>query len=184
MNQQDGSRINPGLQSIQTALVQLQRELANLKTSASIVASDEIYNIRQRHIQEKVAALNAKFIKSIPQDMNTVHIIVSAMEFIEEHASRYSQLLDITNSGSLKHELVILLIKDLVNLDNETIDNIIQVVIKSSIGAVGVNIKDIRNKPDQYEPPTETHISQQIIVPDRKKDERRQLRKFLSRSKN
>ena len=58
MNQQDGSRINPGLQSIQTALVQLQRELANLKTSASIVASDEIYNIRQRHIQEKVAALN------------------------------------------------------------------------------------------------------------------------------
>ena len=33
MNQQDGSRINPGLQSIQTALVQLQRELANLKTA-------------------------------------------------------------------------------------------------------------------------------------------------------
>ena len=79
-----------GLQSIQASLVQLQRDLANLKTSASVIASDEIYNIRQRHIQEKVAALNSKFIKSVPHETSHVNIILSAMEFIEEHDIRGS----------------------------------------------------------------------------------------------
>lgn len=162
-----------GLNTIQQAIHQIQHDLSQLSTTRE---SDAILGIRQRHVQSKITALGNQF-KAIAGELtNVVSIIVAAMEFIEATSHKYAVLLDVSNTGSFKQELVLQLVKQIneeIDLDDAII--IIETLIRATNSRLDINI----HKRKIIHEITESDPNQTIVVKSNESNNVRRLRKFL-----
>lgn len=171
----------PGLTTIQRDLQQIQRELY-LISSASVSDKSGILGIRVKHINAKLEKLNDEF-KAVAADINlTIDLIVYAMEFVEINSHKFASLLDVSNSGIFKQELVIQLIKLIVqDLDENDMMQTINHIVSASNGKLGLNIhKRQIPRPMLELDKLDTHQIQ-VYKKDDTNNSARKLRKFIFR---
>lgn len=169
----------PGLQSIQATLLLLQRELATLKNTNSLSSiADDIFSIRAKHIQNKIKALNDEFVCTLGEETaSMVTQVVKAMEFVEENALKYAQLLDVSTTGPFKQELVLLLMKDTLGMEinQSEVSEIIEYMSKATAGLLKINQHKVQSTISES---IELTPENSQLVPVKNKNERK-LRKFV-----
>ncbi len=153
----------PGLRSLSQTVQQLQDEIQALNRPSP---ASEIQHIRQRHIAKKIDALNDQFLQSIPDgELSWMTIIIMCMEFVEEKAYRYAQLLDVAESGQFKEEIALILLRTAllrnyndVELELNDLKQIVQTICLASKRFYQINNKPIQISPSpvlpvvKYEP--------------------------------